>query len=548
MPNITRFTMNDVEGGIDLRFDYYSHGYIHKLRVSLLSIPDMQVVKVLQTFDDVHSITIEPLYLSDEAVSYIYSYAYNLKQIAVSGVVELWKDGRKATESPAVITYASFDNAFPIVTGTVVDTNTKTIDLTGDKTGKTLIKYFSNAKATMTAEAQKGAVIDENLYIIRNGENSAYSTECIFENVENNVFTFSAEDSRGLVSKDKVELDMVEYSKLTCSIANNRPDALGNMTVACSGNYFNDTFGAVHNTLTVQYRYTTAGNAFSDVWYDMQVTEYSDRYYASADFTIPDFNQNQSYSFETRAIDKLVTISSADSGVKSIPVFHWGENDFVFEVPVTFNAGLEGEFNEKEVFEGDKTITGNLRLKGSGNYGNTLFFGDGSYCYITEPEDDVMHIKAKRIDLNANGVYVDGYAIPILDKGTWAPYLNSGAISSYTTQYGWYSKMGQFVTVGFFIKASCNSGYDSTNISISGLPFTPMFSAAGGGMCSGAYVSAGFDFQCFVVETSGTITTRVQSCNHTSQTNLSTSASGCRYRSGGGEITLSGTISFMANS
>jgi hypothetical protein len=75
-----------------------------------------------------------------------------------------------------------------------------------------------------------------------------------------------------------------------------------------------------------------------------------------------------------------------------------------------------------------------------------------------------------------------------------------------------------------------------------------MFSAAGGGMCSGAYVAAGFDFQCFVAETSGSITARVQACNNTSQANLSTSSSGCKYRSGGGEITLSGTITFMANS
>jgi hypothetical protein len=224
----------------------------------------------------------------------------------------------------------------------------------------------------------------------------------------------------------------------------------------------------------------------------------------------------------------------------------------VFEVPVTFNAGVAGATSmantEGDTYECNKTITGNLRLKGNGNYGNTLLFGDGTYCYLQEYEDDKLMIKATRIDLSANGVYVDGYAIPILDKGTWAPYLNSSAVSSYTTQYGWYSKMGQTVTVGFFIKATCKSGYDSTNISITGLPYTPMFSAAGGGMCSGAYVSAGFNFQCFVAETSGSITTRVQACNNTTNGNLSTSSSGCKYRSGGGEITLSGTITFMANS
>jgi hypothetical protein len=438
----------------------------------------------------------------------------------------------------------TINDANPIITATVEDTNEETIALTGNN--KTLIKYYSNAQATMSAEAQKGAAIDESLYIIRNGDNSAYSTTCIFEEVESNQFTFSAEDSRGNIGTANIELPMVDYIKLTCNIANNRPDALGNVNVVCSGNYFNSNFGAAYNELTVQYRYAPTGGTFSN-WTDMSVTITGNSYTAYADFDIPNFVQAQSYTFETRAIDLLSTATSTESAVKSLPVFHWGENDFVFEVPVTFNAGAEGVTMPDKV-EGDLNVTGNLRLKGSGNYGNTLFFGDGSYCYITEPEDDVMTIKANRINLNANGVYVDGYAIPICVKGTWSPYLNSSAISYYTTQYGWYMKMGQTVTVGFCIKATCNSGYDGTNISISGLPFTPMFTAAGGGMCSGAYVSAGFNFQCFVAETSGSITTRVQACNNTTQTNLSTSSSGCKYRSGGGELTLSGTITFMTSS
>ena len=76
---------------------------------------------------------------------------------------------------------------------------------------------------------------------------------------------------------------------------------------------------------------------------------------------------------------------------------------------------------------------------------------------------------------------------------------------------------------------------------------TPVCSAAGGGMCSGALVSAGFDFQCFVAETSGNITTRVQACNNTSSANLLTSASGCKYPTGGGELTVSGTITYMTS-
>ncbi len=44
------------------------------------------------------------------------------------------------------------------------------------------------------------------------------------------------------------------------------------------------------------------------------------------------------------------------------------------------------------------TVTGNLRLKGSGNYGNKLNFGDSDYVHISEPEDDCMEVKAKKIN------------------------------------------------------------------------------------------------------------------------------------------------------
>ncbi len=47
------------------------------------------------------------------------------------------------------------------------------------------------------------------------------------------------------------------------------------------------------------------------------------------------------------------------------------------------------------------TVTGNLRLKGSGNYGNILNFGDGDYVHISEPEDDCLEVKAKKINFVA---------------------------------------------------------------------------------------------------------------------------------------------------
>ena len=231
----------------------------------------------------------------------------------------------------------SIVNADPVVTGTVTDSNDTTYALTGSRSK--LIKYYSNATVTANATPQKGASINESKYVIRNGSNTWNGKTHTFNNVESNVFTFSAEDSRGNVGTYTLTPapTMVNYIRLTCDISNNRPDALGNMTVACSGNYFNGSFGAVSNTLTVQYRYKLSTDSWlntEDEWNDMTVTISGNKYSATADFVIPDFGQQKIYSFETRAIDKLSTISSGEQSVQSMPIFHWGESDFAFEVPV----------------------------------------------------------------------------------------------------------------------------------------------------------------------------------------------------------------------
>ncbi len=374
-------------------------------------------------------------------------------------------------------------NANPIITAEVEDTNSKMVALTGDN--KKLVKGYSNAYATMTVTPQKEAVINESFYKITNNDIIAYDTSHTFEYTEDNIFTFSAEDSRGNIGSAIIRPTMIDYIQPTCNIANNKPDALGNMTVFCYGDSFNGSFGKVSNTLDVKCRYAEYGGMYSD-WITMRVTSFSDNtYYASADFVIADFDQKKSYVFEVSLADKIENLTKSTLPIKSTPLFHWGEDDFVFEVPVEFRGGVIG-----------------LSI------------------------DD----------------------LPDINNGTWKPYLLADAISSYTTRLGTYSKVGNVVTVGFYIKATCYSGYNTnTNIVIYGLPYTPLLPTAGGGMCSGAYVAAGFNFQCYVAETNGNITTRIQACNNTSATNLTTSSVSCNFREGGGEITLSGTITYYTD-
>ncbi len=49
------------------------------------------------------------------------------------------------------------------------------------------------------------------------------------------------------------------------------------------------------------------------------------------------------------------------------------------------------------------TLTGDLRIKGSGNYGTKINLGDGDYVHLAEPTDDNLEIKAKNIELAVSG-------------------------------------------------------------------------------------------------------------------------------------------------
>lgn len=55
---------------------------------------------------------------------------------------------------------------------------------------------------------------------------------------------------------------------------------------------------------------------------------------------------------------------------------------------------------------GNVKLTGNLTLKGSGNYGNKINFGDGDYVHISEPADDTLELKGTRIKLYSGSTEV----------------------------------------------------------------------------------------------------------------------------------------------
>lgn len=69
--------------------------------------------------------------------------------------------------------------------------------------------------------------------------------------------------------------------------------------------------------------------------------------------------------------------------------------------------------------DGSINVTGNLTLKGNGSYGNKINLGDGDYVHISEPTDDCMEIKAKKVNFVISSAGADGVAIngkPLVGK------------------------------------------------------------------------------------------------------------------------------------
>lgn len=365
-------------------------------------------------------------------------------------------------------------NANPVIAASVVDANTNTIALTGDK--NVLVKYHSTAVANYTATAQKEATIEEK-YIEHSGIKTATVETKTFTNIESNVFNFVATDSRNNKTTKTIQPQLVNYIKPTSNIDNtNRMDTEGNYTISCAGNYFNSKFGtasaAAANTLTVKYRYKAQGGTYT-AWQTMAHTVSGNTYTATA--SVSGLNYRETYIFQCCVIDKLNNINSAELSVNSLPVFHWSESDFVFEVPVYFNAGSDGA-----------------------------------------------------------------------TSGEWTPTLTTAAaVSSYTTRQGWYQKIGNVITVGWQIKADIKAGYNTTNVVISGLPFTPAYTAFGGGIAHNVYLIAGFCFEGWAANTNGQITMRAQPCNNTAAANLQISST-AYYPTGTSTtaITLAGTICY----
>ena len=226
--------------------------------------------------------------------------------------------GSKSTSFTATVSESA---SKPTLSPTVSDSNSTTTALTGDSSK--FIKYYSNASVATGAQARNSATLKSQK--ITCGAKSLTSASGTINAVESGSFTFSATDSRGYTTTQKVNKTLINYIKLTCSMEAGAPTTAGVATLKISGNYWDGSFGKVANTLTVQYRYKAQGGSYSS-WTTVSATKSNNTYNATA--TISGLNYQTTYVFQARAIDKLATKNTNEQTRRTTPVFDWSKNDF----------------------------------------------------------------------------------------------------------------------------------------------------------------------------------------------------------------------------
>lgn len=220
----------------------------------------------------------------------------------------------------------------PTLSPKVEDSNSEAVALTGN--ANTFIRYISDAAITSGAAARNSATL-KSIKVTCGSQSITTSTGTI-QKVDSGTFTFTATDSRGYSTTQTIEKTLISYINPTCNLNISNPTTDGNLSFTITGNYFNSSFGAVNNTLSVSYKYKTGGGNYSDNIEVTNITLNNNTYTANISLTGLDYKET--YTFQAFTIDKIKSVNSAEKVIKTTPVFSWSNNDFEFNVPVKFSG------------------------------------------------------------------------------------------------------------------------------------------------------------------------------------------------------------------
>ena len=250
-------------------------------------------------------------------------------------------------------------NYMPTVSISVIDTNSKTVALTGNSS--TMIEGYSNAQYTLNPVVKKGATIDT--HYVNCGGKYYYNVTGTIAKVPSNTYYLYLNDSRGNSVNNFYTSGFVRYIKLTGALKiTGQLSANGNLTFELTGKYFNGSFGAQNNSFSVSYKLSKNGGA--PTTYNLGAvspTVENNNYTYSK--TITGLDYASQYELTVTISDKLETITLESKVVTGAPVFDWGKEDFKHYTDVYLEEGKSIIVGDTEVIKsndaGEVTINAN---------------------------------------------------------------------------------------------------------------------------------------------------------------------------------------------
>lgn len=271
--------------------------------------------------------------------------------------------------------YHSIDKTFTVVKNSETEPKLNpSITVDDDTWGVTrsnnvFIKGITNIVANAHPQAQWGASIKS--CSIKCGSSTIASQAGQLQNIQSGDVVFSVTDSRGFTTTETINGTLIDYIPVTATLIASNPNGEGEATIKIDGDYFNGSFGASTNSLTIQYRIKVEDGNYGN-WITIPYTPYGNRY--SLTYTITGLDYTKKITFQARAYDLLTSAVTDEQARKAVPVFYWGKDIFNFNTNVIFDGGEQTDERSVKFKNNNGENTHNCTLYG-GNPNSTTGIG-----------------------------------------------------------------------------------------------------------------------------------------------------------------------------
>ena len=336
--------------------------------------------------------------LNDGEYDYLMDYMWNTHYLDIRFYIRTTINGKQFLHSlPSGINIV---NANPEIDAiNIADIDERTLAITGD--GDILIKGHNTVSIEIKPWIKKDArfvsceVLCGNQSVEAQMESDGYCRATL-QDVEDGEFNIIITDSRGYYLDTYWNLQLVDYVDITCSQEVSIElvgEEEANVHLTVKGNYYNSDFENSDNDYFFYYRYSENGGQYTDwIEFEYAATEFYDDGTYMDQATIYGLNYDSTYTIQCKAADMLTEDITTEYTVKLVPVFDWGENDFNFNVPVSFQGYTMVDMPIEEGTEAmgtngtwywRKWKSGKAECWGTRNYGNMGVSSQFGYSYTS---------------------------------------------------------------------------------------------------------------------------------------------------------------------